>query len=283
MQLYALDNSTPIAANKAEKSKKYVCPECLTPVRLRGGPSRQTHFYHLSLPKQCRQHEKSQEHIQLQLKLRDLIASDDVQIECQFPVIRRIADLAWNSKKLIFEIQCSPISLEEAQCRILDYATIGYEVIWVLHDKRFNQKNLSAAESFLRKTPCYFTNMDKTGFGIVYDQFEVLKNHQRLFKGPPLVVSLDLFSRLPAMAPPDIVLPQVVLSRFIHWKCYMQGDLLHRLLKEGNLSSSVKKMVSIEDRILKGNANALKRLPLSKLVASSYRFAIDYLIKKLSH
>ena len=60
MQLYALDQNQPILASKAEKSKDYICPECLSAVRIRGGPSRQIHFYHLSLPKQCRQHEKSE-------------------------------------------------------------------------------------------------------------------------------------------------------------------------------------------------------------------------------
>jgi competence protein CoiA len=282
MQLYALDNSTPILASKAEKSKDYSCPECLSLVRVRGGPTRQTHFYHLSLPRHCRQHEKSQEHIQMQLKLLALIASEDSQMECQFPGIRRIADIAWNSKKLIFEIQCSPISFEEVQCRILDYASIGYEVIWILHDKQFNQKNLSAAESFLRNHPCYFTNIDETGYGVVYDQFEVLKEHRRLFKGPPLIVSLDLFSRLPTMAPPDAALPQTVVSRFTKWKCYTQGDLLHRLLKEGNLSSAVKKMLAIEKQILEGNSDSLNRLPLKRLIASSYRFVVDDLMKKLS-
>lgn len=282
MQLYALDHLTPVLAGKAEKSKDYTCPECLSPVRVRGGPSRQFHFYHLSLPKQCHQHEKSQEHIQLQLKLLDLIASEDAQMECPFPEIKRIADVAWNSKKLVFEIQCSPISLEEVQCRMLDYVSIGYEVIWVLHDKQFNQKNLSAAESFLRNHPCYFTNIDETGYGIVYDQFEVLKDHQRLFKGPPLIVSLDLFARLPTMAPPDVALPQSVLRRFTNWKCYMQGDLLHRLLKEGNLSNAVKKMVTVESEILEGNTAAPNRLPLKRLIVSSYRFIIDYLMKKLS-
>jgi competence protein CoiA len=282
MQLYALDNTTPVLVDKAEKSKDYICPECLSPVRVRGGPSRQIHFYHLSLPKQCRQHEKSQEHIQLQLKLLNLIASADVQIECSFPKIRRIADVAWNSKKVVFEIQCSEISLGEAQCRVLDYVSIGYQVVWILHDKQFNQKNLSAAESFLRNIPCYFTNIDKTGYGIVYDQFEVLKDHQRLFKGPPLVVSLDLFSRMPTMTLPDATLPQTVLRRFTNWKCYMQGDLLHRLLKEGNLSNAVKKMLTVESQILEGNAVRPNRLPLKRLIASSYRFVIDYLLKKLT-
>ena len=281
MQLYALDASAPVLASSAERNKDYICPECLAAVRVRGGPSRQIHFYHLALPKQCRQHEKSQEHVQLQLKLLNLIGSD-AQIESPFPAIRRIADVAWPSKKLIFEVQCSPISLEEVQCRVLDYTSIGYEIVWILHDQRFNQTNLSAAERFLRDIPCYFTNIDKTGYGIIYDQFEILKDHQRLFKGPPLIVSPHLFTHLPSMAPPDTSLPQSLSDRFTKWKCYMQGDLLHRLLKEGNLSHSVKKMLSIESQVLDQKATPSGKLPLKSLIANSYRHAINYLLKILS-
>src|SRR6267154_4270196 len=107
MQLYALDITTPVLASNAERNKNYICPECLSSVRVRGGPARQTHFYHLSLPKQCRQHEKSPEHLQMQLKLLDLLGFD-AQMEYHFPTIQRIADVAWTSKKIVFEIQCSP-------------------------------------------------------------------------------------------------------------------------------------------------------------------------------
>jgi competence protein CoiA len=282
MQLYALDNTSLVLAGIAEKGKDYTCPECASKVRVRGGPARQTHFYHLSLPKQCRQHEKSQEHIQLQLKLLDLFGAHDAQIECPFPAIGRIADVAWHSKKIVFEIQCSPISLEEVQCRVHDYTRAGYEVVWILHDKQFNQKKLAAAESFLRGVPCYFTNIDKTGGGIVYDQFEVIKSGQRRFKGPPLTVKVDLFSRLPSFTPPDIVLPQTVSDRLKKWKCYVQGDLLERLLKEGNLFRGVQKMISIEKEILEENKAQPQRLPLPQLIAKCYRSLIDLLLKKLS-
>jgi|ERR1700722_92744 len=282
MQLYALENAVPVLVEHAEKSKNYTCPECASPVRVRGGPARQAHFYHLSLPRRCRQHEKSQEHIQLQLKLLDLIGSPDAAIECSFPAISRIADVAWHPKKIVFEIQCSSISLEEVQQRVLDYANAGYEVVWILHDKRFNQKKLSAAEIFLRTIACYFTNINKRGEGIIYDQFEVLKLNQRRFKGPPLTVSVDLVSRLPRVTSSDIVLPGCVAVRLMQWKCYAQGDLLERLLKEKNLSRAVQKMVSIEKRLLEEKQAPLQRLSAMQLIKNSYNFLIHFLLKKLS-
>ncbi len=282
MQLYALKGSNPIAAAKAERGKDYLCPECASTVRLRGGPSRQTHFYHLFLTKKCRQHQKSLEHLQLQLKLFELIGPD-AQIECPFPDIRRIADVAWHSKKIVFEIQRSPIPLEEAQSRNGDYQTAGYHVIWILHDKQFNKATLSAAESHLRTTPCYFTNIDKTGNGIIYDQFEVIKGIRRLFKGPPLKITPTKILSMPSIAAPDIALPHLLLDRLANWKCYAAGDLLHRILKEGNLCLSAKKMTAIEAHLNRENRIAhMQRLPTLELIAKSYRSIIDWAIRNFS-
>jgi len=181
MQLYALDDNSPILATEALKQKNYQCPECLSPVRLRGGPHRQFHFYHVRSHPSCRQHQKSLAHLQLQLHLKSLIPSSS--LEKPFPHISRIADVAWEEKRLVFEIQCSPIPLSEAQSRCEDYARAGYTAVWILHDRRFNKKNLSAAESFLRARSCYFAQTTQ-----IYDQFEILQGSRRVFRGPQLPV-----------------------------------------------------------------------------------------------
>jgi competence protein CoiA len=275
VQLYALDQTLPIAAAKAQKGRNYTCPECKAIVRLRGGASRQIHFYHPALPKTCRSHQKSLEHLQVQLQLLMHLGEDTAEIECPFPRIHRIADVAWHGPKIVFEIQCSPIPLVEVQNRIRDYATMGYATIWILHDKRFNQKSLSAAESYLRNSPCYFTNSDKTGRGIVYDQFEVIRDSRRLFKGPPLALSLSTISPLPTISLPDFPFPKILIERLKHWTWMAKGDLLDRMLKEGNLSQAAKNMIGIESRFQKKNST----LPLSTLVKKSYLFLLDRLLK----
>lgn len=281
MQLSALDGASIISAPRAEKGKNYLCPECRAPLRIRSGPHRQIHFYHPVKPKNCRQHQKSEEHLQLQLKLLDLIggAEEKKQIECPFPEIGRIADVAWHTRKIIFEIQCSPISLEEVKQRNRDYQGVGYEVIWILHEKKFNKHFLSAAESYLRLTLCYFTNIDQKGNGIVYDQFEVFKAGRRLFKGPPLNISPTQLSRLPSISSPDLALPEALLVRLSQWKYYAQGDLLHRLLQEGNLSQTANKLLTIERKLLE-KKQGLKRLPLLTLIAKSYFHLLDFILKK---
>lgn len=280
MQLYALEGSTPIAASHAEKEKNYHCPECGSIVRLRGGPSRQTHFYHLLLSKECKQHTKSLEHLQLQWRLLDLIGEEG-QMECSFPSIRRIADVAWHAKKIVFEIQRSNLSMEEAQNRTSDYQKAGYTVIWILHDKQFNRSTLSAAENYLRQAPCYFTNIDPKGKGIVYDQFEVIEGHRRLFKGPQLPISPTAISSLPKVTYPNIRLPQLILQRLEKWGCYAAGDLLCRLLKEGNLSIATGQMITIESRF-KRSENPTPRLPLRTLLAKSYLGALEWALKKIT-
>lgn len=233
MQLIALENGSPVYAARGIRGKNYLCPECKAVVRLRSGPSRQIHFYHLSRPQKCRQHEKSVEHIQLQLALHALLPHS--KLECPFPSIGRIADVAWHAQKCVFEIQCSPIPLEEAKARNADYKKAGYQVIWILHDKRFNRKNVSAAEHYLRTTPCYYGNSR-----VIYDQFEIIKWGRRPFKGPPLAVSINTPLAAPSL---DIPLPDAILTRVESWKFYMPGDLFHRFLQE---PASAEKLLKLE-------------------------------------
>ncbi len=181
MQLYAFDKNRPVFATLAQKGAHYRCPECLGLVRLRGGHLRQKHFYHVRLQPTCRQHQKTIAHLQIQLHLKTLIPN--LSLEKPFPAIRRIADAAWEEKKIIFEVQCSPISLKEVQNRTSDYQKEGYTVIWLLHDKRFNGRKATEAEIFLRQHSCFFI---KGKF--IYDQKEVFTGPYRIHKGPPVFV-----------------------------------------------------------------------------------------------
>jgi len=237
MQIYALEDKRAIVAAEANRHKNYRCPECLGALRVRGGPHRQTHFYHLKSNPACRQSKKTFAHLQVQRILASLLPGS--MLEKPFPEKGRIADLVWEQEKLVIEVQCSPLSLEEAKMRCRDYQDLGYQVVWVLHDKRFNQKMLSAAEDFLRRAAdtssralCYFTNIDEQGIGEIYDQFEVIKKGKRYFKGPPLRVDLSK----PCFHPvkerenaPDI------LKQRPHF--HFAGDLLDRFQKNLNSSS----------------------------------------------
>lgn len=120
-----------------------------------------------------RQVQKSEIHLRLQRFIQYLF-ENEAEMEKGFSSIHRIADIACLPSKKIYEIQCSPISLEEAKSRCADYESLGFQVIWVLHDKQFNPHNMSPAEKFLQTKACYYTNMDKEGNGIIYDYLETL-------------------------------------------------------------------------------------------------------------
>lgn len=193
MQFYALDKEKKLVyASHAAKQKNYLCLECQSIVRLRSGPHRQSHFYHLTSDQACRQSAKSMAHIQTQLFLISLLPKEEAELEKQFPNINRIADVVWIPQKLVFEVQCSPITSAEVLARNNDYTSQGYQVIWILHDKRYNQWRLSAAEQALRSFPYYYTNMDADGNGIIYDQFDIFDKGFRKYILPPLTIAPQL-------------------------------------------------------------------------------------------
>lgn len=227
MQLYAFDSKGEVIhARQSLKQINYYCLECQRTVRLRGGPYRQTHFYHLEPLDTCRQHQKGPTHLQLQSYFLNHLPPGDCRLEHPFPAIRRIADVAWLSQKLVFEIQCSAITGEEVLARNQDYHRMGWRVIWILHDKRYNQIRLSTAEIALRHSPHFFSNMDPSGKGIIYDQFDICNHGIRRALLPPLPISLqppfEMLSLNKASSYPLALLHQ----RVLHWSISLRGDLI---------------------------------------------------------
>src|SRR5262249_33589089 len=146
------------------------------------------HFYHTDSKRTCRLKGKTEKHLQTQKWLQNSLPHGESSLEYPFPSIGRIADVAWHPKKIVFEVQCSPITPHEVEARNRDYASIGYQVIWILHDVRYKQRWESAAEVFLRDHPHYYTNIDENGEGCVYDVVR-LRNSEldRRLLGPHIV------------------------------------------------------------------------------------------------
>lgn len=188
MQIFALEKNELVGAFGAERGKNYFCPECGWPVRIKAGPMRSSHFFHIKRPPRCRQAQKGPIHLRLQRYIRYLF-EEEAEMEKRFDPINRIADVACTVSKKIYEIQYSPISLEEAKARCRDYESLGFQVIWILHEDRFNRRKKSPAERFLQTKTCYYTNMDKEGNGVIYDTLPNLgKKPINLRKSYPLPV-----------------------------------------------------------------------------------------------
>lgn len=246
MQLYALDDhQNLIKASHALKHTNYFCLECNQVIRLRRGLHRQAHFFHLEPTPFCRQHQKGEIHLQLQYFFLTHLPEGDCQIECRFPSIQRIADVVWWSKKIVFEIQYSPISAQELLERNRDYAQLNFSVVWILHDHRFNQWRLSNAECVLRNTPHFFSNMNAKGEGMIYDQFDVWKQGKREKRLPPLPVQISFLKERQSQK--LLWNSSFLTERFKNWSVSFEGDLMDRASKNDQ-DPYLEKMVRLEQK-----------------------------------
>jgi len=225
MALYALHFGDLISADEAPKQGNFYCLECSAPLKIRER-KRRRHFYHVKTSPNCRLYSKSEAHLILQTHIQSLFPPEEIVLERPFLSIRRIADACWEKGKMVFEIQCSPISEEEVKNRIRDYESLGYAVVWLLSDQRFNQPALQTAEQFLREGICYFARTQKTKKPIFYDQFEIVKNHKRFKQSAPLPIDLTRPQKIPHL-PEDTL--QQVLNRS-QKGLFFEGDLIHRIL-----------------------------------------------------
>lgn len=270
MQLYAKKEcGAPIFAGSALRGVDYFCVECQGSVRVRGGIHRQKHFYHLQQSPACRQSGKGMEHIQVQSLLYSLLPGE-CQLECRFPEIRRIADVVWHTEKIIFEIQCAPISAEEIKMRIQDYESLGFRVVWILHDKQFNKRRISSAEQYLTPFPHYYTTINKEGVGSIYDQFDHVQRGIRLFRSSPFRVDLRFpFRETPSCS---VELPERLHLRVKQARLFFEGDL-HGYLHEDGLFTKALESRPAEPVIWKKIALFLSR---------PYRILFRYFLEKAS-
>ena len=151
------------------------------------------------------------------------------QIEYPFPFLHRIADIVLLSHKIVFEIQCSSISLTEVQNRNQDYESIGFKVIWILHHRTFNQNIICPSELYLRqRCLTYFTSITHYGYGFFYDQFELFNGLHRTYKSMPFILKNLLPKHLPYI---PYSFPKALKKKLLHTSYYLQGDVSDYLLK----------------------------------------------------
>ncbi|MCC6127741.1 MAG: hypothetical protein IT584_00865 [Chlamydiae bacterium] len=234
MALYALYFEDLISANDAPDQGNFYCLECRGPLRIRERRQRR-HFYHIKTSPNCRLYSKSEEHLVLQSYIQALFPLSEILLERPFLSIRRIADACWEKGKTVFEVQCSPISEQEVQNRVRDYESLGYSLVWLLSDQRFNQPTLQAAEKFLREGICYFDRYQKTKKPFFYDQFEILKNNKRLKKSAPLPIDLTRPQKNPKL-PENI--PQQISNR-AQKRLFFEGDLVYNALASRSNTSLI--------------------------------------------
>lgn len=231
MHLYALDEKENIIpAHQANKKTDYFCRECRNIVRCRGGLVRHIHFYHLEPNRACRQSGKSIIHWQIQYYLEKIL--QDCELEKRFHSCNRIADVVYEKEKLIFEIQCSPITAREIEERNRDYQDLGYRVVWILHDGLYNRHRLTAAEYFLQEAPHYFTDINAEGIGQIYDQWDVLVKGKRVKNIGIREVQISSHRINNGEFFDKSMYPKWLLKRIQTWPLYFSGDYIDFLLMQ---------------------------------------------------
>jgi competence protein CoiA len=274
MQLYALnDQDILISANHAVKQKDYICFECKSLVRLRGGRHRQNHFYHLEPNRSCKLGGKSLLHLHVQCHIQRLLPEEDCLLEHRFPKINRIADVVWLSQKLVFEVQVSPITAEEMMHRNRDYALMGYQVIWILHDKRFNRFQVSAAEEFIKNSPHYYTNIDTNGRGVIYDQLQWMVRGTRKKRERPLIINLSQPQR---PIRPIYKIPDMLDLRLKSWPICFCGDLICQA-QDPDYRPTLKNYIALEE---KGKTKITLKSLFNQWIVRSYHIFFQILLER---
>lgn len=169
-------------------------------------------------------------HTFIQQKLKQWI-QEPCTLEKPFRQISRIADLAITSTQIALEVQCSPISFDEVRARERDYASIGWRLIWILDDQRFNKTHLSRAEEYLRSKPSYFASIRGDRL-ILYDQFERISARRRHRRSLPLEMGSFLCKTLSTLPPKDLEMPPHLTERMKQGSLYLEGDCVSYLQEQ---------------------------------------------------
>ena len=129
----------------------FSCLICRKVVRLKKGKVMRPHFAHVTLADCPLHHEsESQEHIELKASLyRWGKEETKAEVESYLPEFQQIADLLFPDQKLALEVQCSSLSLKRLRERSDAYRKHGYQVYWLLGEKLWLKKSLSALQEGL--------------------------------------------------------------------------------------------------------------------------------------
>ncbi len=284
MQLYALNKDNRLVfAGHAQKHHDYACVECQRRIRLRGGLHCQKHFYHIEPNRHCQLSGKGMIHLQIQFYIWHQLPPHECQLEYRFREINRIADVVWIPHHLVFEIQCSPISAEEIERRNRDYQQLGWTVVWILHDQRYNQWRVTAAEHQLRSSLCYFTNLDKQGKGEIYDQFDFFYKGKRQHQLTALPIDLSCFRRLTSFeSKVRSEKIQHLNNRFCYWSLSFRGDLMDLSLR-AEQPEYFQAAQEIEDSYQRRSSDGLSwfKWIIYRGVVRPYRLLFQMLLEKV--
>lgn len=142
-EIIDLDKMTISEIKNLHRKSEFKCIRCEKPVIFKFGTRKQAHFSHVKKGEVFGAVESSA-HILTKHSFANWLEKQGcrVVVEQRFPQIDRIADVyfEFHSEKYAFEIQKSPISDQEFENRIADYAQIGITVLWIFIGELIKKK-----------------------------------------------------------------------------------------------------------------------------------------------
>lgn len=129
-------------------------------------------------------------HLMVQNEILRIIGDNTLSLEHRFK--GHIADIYWEKHGIVFEVQCSKMSLEECKKRTDDFESLGIRIVWILHQKSFNKPLLSPMEQYLlAHKNVYYTNISQQREGIIFDQEQAICYGVSRIKSPPIQIDLS--------------------------------------------------------------------------------------------
>lgn len=150
-----------VQLTKEDRGLPYFCIECGQSKYYTHGDVMRPHFRNHN-KSTCNCTEESNLHKAIKLEIESHFGADCISLEYSKPEIGRRADVYLHDLvDVVFEIQISPITMEEYRTRTLDWQSAGCEVVWIQAVPTFSQcieKSIIFSEDNIK----YFTiNLDK--------------------------------------------------------------------------------------------------------------------------
>lgn len=194
---------------------------------------------------------------------------EKVVLDRSFPEIQQTADIAWESKKIIFQILCKSRNVLKIQEMTSEFQKTGWIIVWILPDTILSKKVASQEEILLRKGSSYFIDQE----GQIYDQFTLFHKGCRTLTGPFFPVTLSSPVSLSPSFPRG-GLPKILQTRLGSSLVYFRGDIVDRAL---NHPSFLTKIHLWEEEFLDK-----KPLPFLWKIERMHTIFLNKLLEKLS-
>lgn len=165
---YEKNSQNLINAQEAERNRSYICPSCMQKVILRRGKIKVSHFAHVKNSCHAFSEGESQEHLNGKIFLQHELAkwTGKAELEAYLPRLKQRPDVLWtsNQKKIAFEYQCAPLSIEKMVERSWGYRSHNYHYCWILGSRHLIKNSLrQQVAQFMRWSPnlgCYLIYLD---------------------------------------------------------------------------------------------------------------------------